>query len=85
MARVTETRAQSYVRLEPIAEKFRIVFSDGQRSPLTLKEILLFSEGETEGTALKPWRDPCEKADVMTLVAHPDAAVVRRAAAHLCG
>ena len=72
VARVTEARAQSYVRLEPIAEKFRIVFSDGQRSPLTLKEILLFSEGETEGTALKPWRDPCEKADVMTLVAHPD-------------
>lgn len=72
VARVTEARAQSYVRFEPIAEKFRIVFSDGQRSPLTLKEILLFSEGETEGTALKPWRDPCEKADVMTLVAHPD-------------
>ena len=72
VARVTEARAQSYVRLEPIAEKFRIVFSDGQRSPLTLKEILLFSEGETESTALKPWRDPCEKADVMTLVAHPD-------------
>ena len=58
VACVTEARAQSYVRFEPIAEKFRIVFSDGQHSPLTLKEILLFSEGETESTALKPWRDP---------------------------
>ena len=71
-ARAAEARAQSYVRFEPIAERFRIVFSDGQRSPLTLKEILLFSEGETADTALRPWQEPCEKADIMTLVAHPD-------------
>ena len=72
VARADEARAQSYVCFEPIAERFRIVFSNGQRSPLTLKEILLFSQGETEDTALRPWQEPCGKADIMTLVAHPD-------------
>ena len=53
-----ELQAQSYLCFEPIAEAFRVVFWSEERSSLTLKEILLYSQGDTAGTELKPWDPP---------------------------
>jgi LmbE family N-acetylglucosaminyl deacetylase len=72
VAEKQELQAQSYLCFEPIAETFRVVFWSEERSSLTLKEILLYSQGDTAETELKPWNPPCEKAEIMLLVAHPD-------------
>lgn len=72
VAEKQELQAQSYLYFEPIAGTFRVVFWSEERSSLTLKEILLYSQGDTAGTELKPWNPPCEKAEIMLLVAHPD-------------
>lgn len=72
VAQVDEARGQSYACFEPLQGTFRIVFYASERSQLTLREILLYSAGDTQGTALHAWQDVCQKADILALVAHPD-------------
>ena len=63
--------AQAYVEFAP-QTAFRLRFeTGGKATALFIREIYLFTEGEmTEIPHV--WEPPCEKADLLLLVGHPD-------------
>lgn len=66
-----EPYAQAYVEFAPQSE-FRLRFETGNKyTALYLREIFLFSEGEMSEIP-HVWQPPCEKADLLLLVGHPD-------------
>lgn len=63
--------AQAYVEF-PLQTEFRLAFDPGGASKaLYIREIYLFSEGERNDIP-QIWEPPCEKADLLMLVGHPD-------------
>ncbi|MBQ7454936.1 MAG: PIG-L family deacetylase [Clostridia bacterium] len=66
-----EPYAQAYVEF-PAQTQFRLRFETGGKyKNLYIREIYLFGEGERNDTP-QIWEPPCEKADLLLLVAHPD-------------
>ena len=63
--------AQAYVEFAP-QTAFRLRFeTPGKSTALFIREIYLFTEGEMNDTP-HIWQPPCEKADLLLLVGHPD-------------
>lgn len=73
IARVADTDyAQRYVSFPPQSQPFRLVFAGEKPAPLSLREVYLFAEGQADPALAHAWQAPCDKADMMTIVAHPD-------------
>ncbi len=73
IARVADTDyAQRYVSFPPQSQPFRLVFAGEKPAPLSLREVYLFAEGQADPALAHDWQAPCDKADMMTIVAHPD-------------
>lgn len=73
IARVADTDyAQRYVSFPPQSRPFRLVFAGEKPAPLSLREVYLFAEGQADPALAHDWQAPCDKADMMTIVAHPD-------------
>ena len=67
----SEPYAQGYVEFAPQRE-FRLRFKTGGKSTaLFIRELYLFTEG-AKNDAAHVWQPPCEKADLLLLVGHPD-------------
>ena len=63
--------AQAYLEF-PAQSEFRLRFETGNKyTALFVREIFLFSEGEMSDVP-HVWQPPCEKADLLLLVGHPD-------------
>jgi len=63
--------AQAYLEF-PAQTAFRLRFETGNKyTALYLREIYLFSEGEMNDVP-QVWQPPCEQADLLLLVGHPD-------------
>lgn len=65
--------AQGYAAFPARSERFRLVFAgDGQALPLSLRQIHVFTPVEPAAIEARNWQPPCDKADLMLVVAHPD-------------
>lgn len=64
--------AQRYVQFTPQAKRFRLVFSAPTAQMLSLREIYLFAQDRADPALAHDWQPSCDKADIMTIVAHPD-------------
>lgn len=63
--------AQAYLEFPPQKE-FRLRFETHNKyTALYVRELFLFSEGEMSDVP-HVWQPPCEKADLLLLVGHPD-------------
>ena len=65
---------QAYLTFPAQSGRFRIAFScaDGRERKATIREMYLFSEGTPDLALAHAWQPPCEKADLLFVVAHPD-------------
>ena len=65
---------QAYLAFPAQSGRFRIAFfsADGRERKATIRELYLFSQGTPDIAATPDWQPPCEKADILFVVAHPD-------------
>lgn len=65
--------AQGYAAFPARSQRFRLVFArDGEKLPLSLRQINVFTPGDTPAIEAREWQPSCEKADLLLIVAHPD-------------
>ena len=73
IAEVTDTDyAQRYVSFPAQSKLFRLVFAGEEPAALSLREVYLFAENQVDPELAHDWQTSCDKADIMTIVAHPD-------------
>lgn len=69
----TDEYAQGYAAFPARSECFRLAFAkNGERLPLSLRQINLFTPGNTAAMEARSWQPAYEKADMLLIVAHPD-------------
>lgn len=65
--------AQGYAAFPARSQRFRLVFArDGEKLPLSLRQINVFTPGDIPAIEAREWQPSCEKADLLLIVAHPD-------------
>lgn len=65
--------AQGYAAFPARNQRFRLVFArDGEKLPLSLRQINVFTPGDIPAIEAREWQPSCEKADLLLIVAHPD-------------
>ena len=64
--------AQVYLPYPP-NNKVRLFFdTDHRYTPLDIRELFVYSEGETDASNVHAWAPQLKKSDLLVLVAHPD-------------
>lgn len=66
-------QAECSLHFEPLSQPFRLRFTGSRpQQPAFVRELRLFSAGEIDPERCRDWLPPCEKADILFVVAHPD-------------
>lgn len=62
-----------YTAFPARSERFRLVFAmEGEKLPLSLRQIHVFTPGDSAAIEARAWQPACDKADLLLIVAHPD-------------